>query len=209
MRCQMHSGTFATLFLKMGIQVDVSPWGLIFVAFLCLILPFSWVMAAVTSAMIHEGFHILAVYLCGGRIHRLKAGIHGAVMDTVVMPVWQQMLCILAGPAGSLLLVLTGEYFPRLALCGLVHGLYNLLPLYPLDGGRGLRCLLEELFLPETADSVCKWTEMSVIICIIGFCLWAGFIHKLGIAPVILALLTVSKARFGKISCKEGNLRVQ
>lgn len=209
MRCQMHSGTFAALFLKMDIQLNINPWGFIFAAFLCLILPVSWVIAAVTAAMIHECFHILAVCLCGGKIHSLKLGIRGAVMDTSVIPVWQQMLCILAGPAGSFLLAQAGEYMPRLAFCGLVHGLYNLLPLYPLDGGRGLRCLLEQLFLPETADSVCKWTEILVIIFIIGFCLWAGFIHKLGIAPVILALLTVSKARCGKISCKEGNLRVQ
>lgn len=197
------------LFLVMDTQVDINPWGFIFAAFLCLILPFAWVVAALTAALIHECFHILAVYLCDGRIYNLKVGIHGAVMETSVMPFWQQLFCVLAGPAGSLLLAQTGEYMPRLALCGFLQGLYNLMPLYPLDGGRMLRCLMEAMLSPESADNVCKWVEFLTIAVLLCIGLWACFVQKLGAAPVIIFLLIVSKAGYGKISCKEGNLRVQ
>ena len=179
----------------MDTQVDISPWAPIFAAFLCLILPVSWVIAGVAAAVIHECFHILAVYLCGSRICSLRVGIHGAVIETSIMSVRQQFFCILAGPAGSLLLVLTGEYFPRFALCGFVQGFYNLLPLYPLDGGRLLRCVMEALFLPETADTFCRWTEILVIGLLLCIALWAAFVLSLGMAPVILFLLTVSKVR--------------
>ena len=193
----------------MDTQVDISPWAPIFAAFLCLILPVSWVIAGVAAAVIHEWFHILAVYLCGSRICSLRVGIHGAVMETSIMSVRQQLFCILAGPAGSLLLVLTGEYFPRFALCGFIQGFYNLLPLYPLDGGRGLRCMMEWWFPPEIADQICKWTEISVIILLLCLSFWGAFAVQLGMAPVILFLLMISKVWHGKISCKEGDMRVQ
>lgn len=196
-------------FWKMDIQVDIRAGFCVFLAFLCLTLPLPWLAAAMTAAVIHEICHILAVFLSGGTIRRMIIGVHGAVIDASSLPILPQLICILAGPAGSLLLVLTGNSLPRLALCGLVQGLFNLLPLYPLDGGRALRCVIICLYAPETADAICRWTERCVMTVVIIIGLWACFFLKLGMAPVLFSLLLLSGTSSGKIPCKEGNLAVQ
>ncbi len=55
----------------------------------------------------------------------------------------KSVICILSGPMGSLLLFLFVRWIPRIAFCGLLQGIYNLLPIYPLDGGRVVRCMLD------------------------------------------------------------------
>lgn len=57
----------------------------------------------------------------------------------------RELLCVLAGPAVSFSLLALARFFPRIAICGLVQGIYNLLPIYPLDGGKALRCMVSLL----------------------------------------------------------------
>ena len=68
------------------------------------------------------------------------------MLETGSMTIREELLCALAGPAGSLSLLLVSEWIPRIALCGMVQGLFNLIPAGNLDGGRVLRCLIALLF---------------------------------------------------------------
>ena len=63
----------------------------------------------------------------------------GARMDAAPLPLKADLCCVLAGPTASLLLGLLLPVAPRLALCGIVQGVYNLLPLGTLDGARAVR----------------------------------------------------------------------
>lgn len=66
-----------------------------------------------------------------------------------------EILSALAGPAGSFLLLSLYRVAPHIAICGLIQGMYNLLPVYPLDGGRALRRAMEGRLENRTI----RWVE--------------------------------------------------
>lgn len=120
-------------------MVRLDPKLYILLPLLLLTLPLRWLLAAALAGAVHELCHLAAVRLLGGRIKGLVLGPGGAVMDAELPPGIGQLLAILAGPMGSLALLGLCRWFPRVALCGAVQGLFNLLPLPWLDGGRALR----------------------------------------------------------------------
>ena len=178
-------------------------------ALFLLLLPIQWILAAVLAAGFHELCHAGMIRLCGGRILSVRIGVNGAVMETEPMSTGKELLCALAGPAGGLLLILAARWFPRIAVCGVIHSLYNLLPLYPLDGGRALQCGMELLFPPAVAKRICDGIGQVLIICILAMGCYGTFFLKLGLVPLILALGLWQKTGIIKIPCKQRQPSVQ
>jgi len=167
---------------------------------LCLlILPLRWATGAFLAVLVHEEAHLASVYLLGGQVFSINLRCHGAIMEASSMPPGKEALCALAGPAGSFLLVLLAEYFPEAAVCALVQGAYNLLPVYPLDGGRILRSLFP--------NAIYRALEAFFLVLLVGFSLWLSIYHaKLGILLLLIGSIPVIR---GKIACKESKLAVQ
>lgn len=126
-------------------MVRLDPKMYFLLALLLLTLPLPWLLAAVTAALFHELCHLAAVKLAGGTVTGLTIGPGGAVMEGQLPPGVGEGFAILAGPVGSLALLSMCHVCPRIALCAGVQGLYNLLPLPWLDGGRALRWGMERL----------------------------------------------------------------
>lgn len=161
-----------------------------------LLLPLKWLAAALAAAAVHELCHLAAVRALGGKVYSLTIGPTGAVMDASVTGRGREILAAAAGPAGSLLLLLLIRLAPRVALCGLIQGLFNLLPLYPLDGGRMLRAALEGR-VPEKGLLVLEGM-LGGALCLLLW-RWQAFFAE------ILAI----RIFFGKIPCKREKIRVQ
>lgn len=190
-------------------RVEALPSACILAAFLLLTLPLRWLMAAVFAAGVHEICHVLAVRLCGGRIFRIQIGPAGAALETDSLSFPREMLCALAGPAGSLLLLFLGKWFPEAAICGAVQGIYNLLPVYPLDGGRALRCFLGMVLPGKEGERVALLTGRVVSAVLLGILAYLLIrLHAWFLTAFLLAVL-LGGAALRKIACKPAHLAVQ
>lgn len=177
-----------------NLRLGISAAACLFLAAAILVLPFQWILGAIAAAVFHELCHIAAIYFCGGKISRLQIGGSGAVMEAEPMSRGKEWICALAGPFGSLLLLPFARWIPRTAVCGAFHALYNLLPVYPLDGGRAFRCGAE-LFFPNQADKLCDFAEKICLIFIGLLAAYAAIFLRLGLFPVLLAGFLFLKTR--------------
>lgn len=176
-----------------NIEIHISAWFFLSLAMLIMLLPIYWVVAVLLAALIHEIFHALAVLCLGGRIEGFYVGGRGAVLITESMSGIRECICAFAGPLGSFLLILLSKWFPRLAVCGLVHGLYNLLPLFPFDGGRILRGLLFSILSPPTATKLFRISQRCflILLSIVSVALSI----KIGVLPLLLLVFLLLKTR--------------
>lgn len=176
----------------------------LFLALLLLTLPLPWLAAAIIAAVFHELCHLSALYLTGAAIQEIHIRPGGAIIRTQTSTLPQELLCAAAGPAGSLLLLSLCHCFPKTALCAGVQGIFNLLPILPMDGGRISMCLYSILF-PDKAQLLQKRTETAVLLCLFVLLFFISVLFRT-VIPVITAVLFFHKR---KIPCKQSQIRVQ
>lgn len=129
----------------MPLKITVSGSFWILLAIQILTLPLNWIVSAFLAAAFHELCHILTLRFFQIPIFELHLKASGAILNTASMEPKEELLCALAGPVGSLSLLLGLRILPRVAICGLMQGLFNLIPLGSLDGGRMIRCAIRLL----------------------------------------------------------------
>ena len=184
-------------------SLNVSGGFWVVVCMMILIVPWKWLAAFFTAVFVHECAHIIAVKACGGKIVSMKIGTSGIIMEITELSLFWEWICAMAGPAGSMILLPLARWMPRTAICAAVHLLYNLLPIYPLDGGRALRCLAEILFSPTTADKICRAAETSVLLTVGILSFMGSFLWKLGFAPLLLGTLVFYRAVKNSLQTRE------
>lgn len=165
-------------------KVQVSPGVLLLLPAALLLLPIRWTLAWILAVSLHEMGHYLALRLCKIPIYALRLTPLGILMDTGQMQRRETVLCALAGPVFALLFTVLSPVMPGTAVCILFQSLYNLLPLYPLDGGRALRAVLSKLFPVRTA----YYIEGIVLTVVAAVGVYVFYILKLGIIPTLLLL---------------------
>ena len=122
-------------------------------------------------------------------------------METMAMSRGREALCAAAGPLGSLILAFGLTGYPEASVCAAVHGIYNLLPIYPLDGGRILHSLLPE--------QVCRGIEVFSVVMLLGLGIWLCAAYSIGILPLIPGFAALIRLLGRKIPCKEPKQAVQ
>jgi Zn-dependent protease len=190
------------------LQAELSPALLILGALMILILPLQWFVALLVAMTIHELFHFAAIYLLGGRIWKISFGMDGIRIAISPMSYGREFICALAGPLGGLILIYFGRWFPRVAICAAAQTLYNLLPLYPLDGGRALRCA-SLILLPEKAPTICRISKYCCMIAMIFLAFQMILSRYFGILPAACVIVLVLRAMNRNIPCKANGKIVQ
>lgn len=190
------------------ISFQISPQACIFAAAALLTLPLRWIAAAVAAAAVHEACHLAALYFGGVKVYSLRIGVCGAVIETEPVTPAKEALCALAGPVGSFSLILLGHMFPEIAFCAVIQGVFNLLPIYPMDGGRVLRSLLTLLW-PRRGEAVFSGIEVSVTIVLTGVLIAASWMLRWHLGIFLAAVFILHRVMGRKIPCKAARKRVQ
>lgn len=177
-------------------------------AFVLLVLPVNWLISAAAAALVHEACHILAVMLMGGTVRRIHISATGCRIDTGEMGNIKSILCMLAGPAGSLALFVLGRRFSRIAVCGLIQGSYNLLPIMPLDGGRVFLRILD-MVCPHKTETVMRWVRRLVGLAVFAAAVLAVSVRQYDVFSLIFCLLLYIGLVGRKIPCKENGIGLQ
>ena len=141
--------------------VKLSPGFLLLAAVLALLDGEGMLIWAALAAAVHELGHYAAVRFQGGSVKALHLTISGGEMmldRRYPLTYAGELLSILAGPGASLLLALAAlrlgngrEESWLLAGLSLCLGWFNLLPVWPLDGGRALLLILAGFLPHDTA----------------------------------------------------------
>ena len=161
-------------------------------------------LVALLAAALHELGHILAAKLCNIPLKELKLGIFGASLtpQSSLCSYKKEIILCAAGPfvnllsAALLLPFLTelnsfAEFFTASSL---FLGILNLLPIYDLDGGRILNCMLCEKLSPEGAEKICKKLSFCIVTS-----MWLISVYLLLRVSSSLSLFIFSSALFCKI----------
>lgn len=171
-------------------KIDVSP---AFVAFLCAYYyfdPAQTFAPFLLSITLHEAAHLLVLRVLRARIHRLRLSGCGATILTEPLSYSREILVAAAGPTVNLaILMLMAQDSPALALVNFCLFAYNMLPLYPLDGGRILRAALHLMFSEHTAAILEKIISLLCLAALTAFACYLTCVWHAGLWPILVCAL--------------------
>lgn len=165
--------------ISISAEITAGFWFSLSVMFI--LLPLPWLGAIVLSSLIHEMFHVLAMYAMGIRSFRIHMKSTGLYLETDPLTARQEMIAAVAGPAGGLLLLLFHHWIPKTAMCAFIQSCFHLLPIYPLDGGRALRSWTKYM---GRDPRICCVIEGSIWVGLFAFFLYISYLFRTAIIPL-------------------------
>lgn len=188
-----------------GMRVRIHPLFLIVGGLYCILGELPAFLLSTTVALQHECAHAIAAAKLGYRLDRIVLMPYGAVIDGDLSGLGfkDEARVAIAGPLCNLLTAagfvalwwlfpVCYPYTDAAAYVSLSVALVNLIPAYPLDGGRVLRSALCLSWGERTASRVCKVTAVviSALFLALNGLFWAQGNFSLGYLLFTLFLLT-------------------
>lgn len=124
------------------------------------------VICCAFAAVLHELGHIVMMRCFHIPLRSVKLSVFDVLIDAdrpggIIVDFW----ITLGGPAANLLCaVLSAPFSRRMLYAHLALGIFNLLPVMSLDGGRLLYLLLSRRFLPKTCTIILKVTTFMLLL---------------------------------------------
>ncbi len=151
------------------------------------------------AVIIHEASHILAVRFVGGRIDRVEikaCGISVNVPELSYMSYTKEIIIAAAGPiAGVITAILATVAAETLGIYSMnyfaginvVITAINLLPVFPLDGGRIVLSFGLKLFSLRAAYAISYILSLVSIGALVGICTYLAFCGELNPSLVVFS----------------------
>ncbi len=161
--------------MKFG-RVEISPGFLLLGAWLNYMDEQGIFWYTIAGCGIHELCHLVVLIFMRIQIRRVRITAVGAeICVGGGMSYEGEMAAALAGPAGNFLLAWLASRMDGGALfagVNLILGLFNLIPIGRLDGGRFLNCVVTRFLGPELGE----WVSGGISgLCLMGLCLAGGW----------------------------------
>ncbi|HXG59290.1 MAG TPA: site-2 protease family protein [Thermoanaerobaculia bacterium] len=153
-----------------------------------------WAPVLFLSILLHELAHAGAIALFGyGASNVILGGMGGVTINVRRARPWHDMLISFAGPAASFGLWFLSQwlywrlpvmrndpmlaaFIPLLASANLWWGIFNLIPVSPLDGGHVVRNFFRMFLSERTAFVIAVWIAIAGGTAVVVFGLRKGFI---------------------------------
>lgn len=137
-----------------------------------------WIPVVFVSVLVHELAHATAIGLFGyGSSHVVLGGMGGVTVNDRKARPWHDMVISLAGPVSSFILAavmyvlavrvafvqndpMMREFAPRMLWANLFWGVFNLIPVAPLDGGHAVRNFFRSFLSEQQAFVIAVWIGM-------------------------------------------------
>ena len=172
-----------------GTSIDVEPNFIILIVFFVVMnynpelgihYALLWIPVLFVSVLVHELAHAAAIGVFGfGSSHIILGGMGGVTINQRRARPWQDLIISVAGPASSFLLWglsiaimqnvgvaqtdrMLAALLPRLAGANAFWGIFNLIPVPPLDGGHATRDFFRMFLTERNAFVVAIWIAMIV-----------------------------------------------
>lgn len=190
-------------------RISFSTSFLFLVAIAACLIPIQWVGAWLLSSFAHELGHLLVIIHYKITPWELRFGASGPRIRAAFRYQSEQVFCAAAGPLANLFILLFARWIPRIAVCAMIQAVCNLLPAYPLDGGRIFAGLINMMFKENIGQKIIQFIGNLCVVFIGIVVIYFSIRYTLGYLPLIGYLLfTASRLRI-KLSCKPGAKGVQ
>jgi stage IV sporulation protein FB len=144
------------------------------------------ILFVILFSSLHELGHLTALLFFKVKPERLIVSFYGIGLKYKYnLSFYQDLVFLLSGALVNLILYLLGfKKEINLALAAI-----NLLPLYPLDGGRALKLILNKAFLLDVSDRI---FQFITLVFIVSFSVYAFVLKNVSLALIIVYIIIFS-----------------